>query len=137
MNIFAIVSIRLRGKLTVPPKLIHDEDSINPRNSRYNKALTTLKSLPVFLVFYAVCLAHIIVASKAQGIGKHKEESLKSKLTECYVFAADQTVKQLFVWSTLGPSMLLAPTVFVMHNQHARKHMWRMIFLKRDNTINP
>ena len=76
MHTFAIVSIRLCGKLTVPPKLIHDEDNVNPRNARYNKALTTLKSLPVFLVFYAVCLAHIVVASKAQGIGKHKEESL-------------------------------------------------------------
>ena len=72
MNTFAIVSIRLRGKLTVPPKLIHDEDSTNPRNARYNKALTTLKSLPVFLVLYVVCLAYMIGASTPQGTRKPK-----------------------------------------------------------------
>ena len=67
MNTFAIISIRLRGKLTVPPKIIHDEDSNNPRNARYNKALATLKALPVFLAVYSICLTYLVIASQSEG----------------------------------------------------------------------
>ena len=69
INVVAMAAIN-RHKNFVTPRIIQndlDEES-NPRRARHNRALATVKALPVFALVYVICAGILYAFSKVKGI---------------------------------------------------------------------
>ena len=138
---YTITFLAIRAQRFEPtPQVLHDRDpTVNPRQSRHNKAIASRHSVWQFLMLYFFAGVLMLLSGSAKGtdylncclwLPKNQRGCHENMTTWLWFFhiSAGQTMKQMDLWCFNSFVHIFVLQLYILvTNKEARTHLWRAL----------